>query len=80
MGMAKSARRPHILLMNSSVTTLERAFALARTGEYASVSQLKAQLKSEGYALNQLEGPSLMRQLRDLCTASRKPEEPVAQA
>jgi len=51
-------------------TTLERAFALARTGDYPGVPELRAQLGAEGYALRQLEGPSLIRQLRELCTAS----------
>jgi hypothetical protein len=53
-------------------TALERAFALARTGDYAGLPELKAQLKTEGHALHQLEGPTLMRQLRDLCAASKK--------
>lgn len=51
-------------------TTLERAFALARTGDYASIAEIRAQLKAEGYAAQQLEGPSLLRQLRELCVAS----------
>ena len=54
---------------------LERAFTLARSGEYAGVAEIRAQLKTEGYALHQLEGPSLMRQLRDLCIASRPPKD-----
>ena len=61
--------------MTSRPTALERAFALARTGEYPGVSELKTQLKAEGYATLQLEGPSLLRQLRTLCAASRKPSE-----
>ena len=56
-------------------TTLERAFTLARTGEYAGVSEIRAQLKAEGYAIQQMEGPSLMKQLRELCTASRAAKE-----
>ncbi|HEY4031962.1 MAG TPA: hypothetical protein VGM25_16570 [Caulobacteraceae bacterium] len=56
-------------------TALERAFALARTGEYPGLSELKTQLKAEGYATLQLEGPSLLRQLRTLCTESRKTSE-----
>lgn len=64
--------------MTSRLTTLERAFALARSGEYAGVAEIRAQLKTEGYALHQLEGPSLMRQLRDLCgTAKREKPEPT---
>ena len=56
-------------------TALERAFALARTGDYPGVSELKTQLKAEGYATLQLEGPTLLKQLRALCTASRKAGE-----
>lgn len=56
-------------------TTLERAFELARSGEYQGVAELRAQLKAEGHSLAQLEGRTLARQLRELCTASRKPAE-----
>jgi hypothetical protein len=58
--------------MTSRPTVLERAFALARTGNYPGLSELRAQLKAEGYSILQLEGPSLLRQLRELCTASSK--------
>ena len=58
--------------MNFTPTMLERAFALARTGDYSGVAEIRAQLKVEGYSLSQLEGRSLSRQLRDLCLASRK--------
>jgi hypothetical protein len=58
--------------MTSQPTTLERAFALASSGEYVGVADIRIQLKAEGYATHQLEGPMLLRQLRDLCTASRK--------
>jgi hypothetical protein len=51
-------------------TALERAFDLARTGKYASVTELRVQLKAEGYSGEQLTGPKLLRQLRDLCVAS----------
>jgi hypothetical protein len=56
--------------MTQRATTLERAFELARTGKYAGVSELRQQLKSEGYSPDQLTGPTLLRQLRDLCIAS----------
>jgi len=52
-------------------TTLERAFALARSGEYSGVAEIRDQLKTEGYATQQLEGPTLLRQLRDICVLSR---------
>jgi hypothetical protein len=53
-------------------TTLERAFALARTGDYEGVSKIREQLKAEGYDLLQLAGPTLARQLREVCIASLK--------
>jgi hypothetical protein len=62
--------------MTSRQTTLERAFTLARSGEYAGVSEIRTQLKAEGYAMQQLEGPSLMKQLRDLCLQARQGKAP----
>jgi hypothetical protein len=62
--------------MTPRATTLERAFELARSGKYAGVSELRQQLKAEGYAPDQLTGPALLRQLRDLCVASADPESP----
>ena len=67
-------------------TALERAFALADTGHFLSGSEIKLQLKSEGYSIAQITGPALLRQIRAICisaqnrkpslkaTASRKPE------
>ena len=54
-------------------TTLERAFELARSGEYATAREISDQLRSEGYwdATVQLDGPALRAQLKKLCTASR---------
>ena len=60
--------------MTLDPTQLERAFALARTGKYAGVTEIRAQLRAEGLGTNQLEGPSLLRQLRALCTTFRAPQ------
>lgn len=49
-------------------TALERAFELAKTGDYATVSDVTKQLKAEGFATTQITGPSLSKQLRELCT------------
>jgi hypothetical protein len=46
---------------------VERAFVLARSGEYANVGSIRDQLRREGYGGNHIEGPSLIRQLRRLC-------------
>ena len=47
-------------------TTIERAFELAKSGKYASVSDIRAAVVAEGYSSAQLTGPSLMRQIRTL--------------
>ena len=52
--------------MKDGITVLERAFELARSGSCRSVSDIKARLKAEGFALAQLTGPTLSRQLLGL--------------
>lgn len=56
-----------------SQTTLERAFALARSGSCASVSDIRLMLKKERFDQVEahLAGPSLTRQLRALCVEAR---------
>jgi hypothetical protein len=48
---------------------LERAFELARTGEFINVKMLEKALAKEGYARGdpQIHSPSVRRQLRLLC-------------
>lgn len=48
------------------LTTLERAFELAKSGKCGSVDDIRRALISEGFRVSQLEGPLLRRQLRDL--------------
>ena len=52
--------------MNPNVSSLERAFQLAKSGRYPDIWQIKLRLKSEGYAQDQVEGRSLLRQLREI--------------
>ncbi|MGH6955541.1 MAG: hypothetical protein ACREEW_02620 [Caulobacteraceae bacterium] len=52
------------------MTTLERAFELARSGQCGSVTDVRRMLAAEGYTMAQLDGPALLRQLRELCAAS----------
>jgi hypothetical protein len=67
------ARRDRAYIKRMSrPTTLERAFALAHSGRYLSVSEIRSQLRSEGYDISQLSGPSLQKQLRELCAGARK--------
>lgn len=53
--------------------TIERAYELARSGAYANVSDIRAQLKREFHESvdSHLGSPMLGRQLRLLCVESR---------
>lgn len=54
-------------------TTLERAFELARTGDYTGIGGIRDVLQVEGYARSQMDGSlSLQMQLRKLCAEARK--------
>ena len=55
--------------MNIPPSTLERAFELARSGDYANASEIRSQLKRERHDQVEahLQGPSISRQLRLLC-------------
>jgi hypothetical protein len=50
--------------MQNYATPLERAFELARSGRYANVSEIKAQLDKERIDTNQISGGMLLRQIR----------------
>ena len=65
--------------MNSRLTTLERAFELARSGACARTGDVSAALIKEGYSdvRSQLYGRSLMQQLTKLCRESSRPNEEV---
>ncbi len=52
--------------MDIGKTTLERAFELARSGRFGTVSELKLAVVAEGYDRKQLEGQALSRQLAAL--------------
>lgn len=57
--------------MAARPSTLERGFELANTGEYASISAIRKQLKNEGYFTTQLFGRGLATQLRKICLAAK---------
>jgi hypothetical protein len=52
--------------MDPNVTPLERAFQLAKTGQFLDVAGIKLRLKQEGYAQDQIQGRSLYRQLQGI--------------
>lgn len=59
--------------MTYPLSTLERAFELARSGECASTTEIRARLKRERFESvdAHLQGPSISRQLRQLCEQAR---------
>jgi hypothetical protein len=59
--------------MTHRPTTLERAYELARTGDFNQPSEIQSRLKEEGYidAEAQMIGPILRRDLRFLCQTAR---------
>ena len=59
--------------------TIERAYQLARSGEFKTVAEIRTKLNQEGYldVAGQIYGPTLASALRRLCLESTPPE-PVA--
>jgi hypothetical protein len=45
---------------------------LAKSGQVSSITLLRAQIKDEGYAINQIDGVALGRQLRSLIAKSNE--------
>jgi hypothetical protein len=67
--------------MDYRVTTLERAFEMARSGHFSSVAEIKKQLKVEGFSVAQVTGRALTKQLKDLIRAAQEqntPEQPAS--
>jgi hypothetical protein len=58
--------------MDHGIRTLERAFQLARSGDCASVSDIKKRLIAEGFSAEQITGRFLSRQLKALILAAQE--------
>ena len=58
--------------MSFRPTPIERAFQLAKSGEYEGLQDVLRQLKVEGLSVSQIEGRAIRTQLRDLCVAARQ--------
>jgi hypothetical protein len=56
--------------MGNIATPLERAFELARSGNYRNIEDIKSRLKKEGFQTDQVSGGSLLRQMRAMIKAS----------
>lgn len=56
------------------LNTVERAFILARSGDCVSVNDIRQRLRAERFDQvdAHLAGPSLSRQLRNLCEEARR--------
>jgi hypothetical protein len=77
--MARATRNsklscPGLLLlgMDQNKTALERAFELARSGDYPSVEHIRRKIRGEGYLQDQLTGSALRRQLKELIAAATR--------
>jgi hypothetical protein len=52
--------------MDENTSVLERAFQLAESGEYPTVTDIKRRLTDEGYSIAQVTGGQLSKQLMAL--------------
>jgi hypothetical protein len=58
--------------MDDRPTVIERAFALAASGQVNDLDEIKTALRAEGFALaGQLYGPTITRQLAKLIAAAK---------
>jgi hypothetical protein len=64
-------------MMDPNVTTLERAFELARSGACTKTDDLRKRLTAEGYDANQLSSWTLVKQLRSAMKNAANGTHPV---
>lgn len=61
-------------LMIECPSFIERAFALAESGQCGSLASVREQLKAEGYSeAGHLSGPSIRSQLKKIIAANKSP-------
>jgi hypothetical protein len=58
--------------VDHKITAIERAFQIARSGHASSVAEIKEALRKEGYALEQISGPVLSKQLIAIIAVARE--------
>jgi hypothetical protein len=61
--------------MDSNVSAIERAFALAASGRFHKVSDIRLQLHREGYNHELVQGPLLSKQLAEVMQQAHHPPE-----
>jgi hypothetical protein len=52
---------------------IARAFELATSGKFSSMTDIKSRLKSEGYSVATMDGRSLLKQIRAIIKNSKDP-------
>jgi hypothetical protein len=62
--------------MQTRVPITERAFQIARSGTVSTVSEIKIVLRQEGYSVDLLQGPTLLKQLLAVIRAERQRGKP----
>ncbi|KKC34595.1 hypothetical protein WH91_01715 [Devosia psychrophila] len=60
--------------MENNITPLERAFELAKSGQFTNVADIKRHLGQEGLSSEQVTGRTLMNQLRELIRTAAEPK------
>ena len=65
--------------MANQRTTLERAFELARSGQYSGIGEIRLKLKGERFldVDQQLFGKALQQQLKRICEEARRTQSSV---
>ena len=61
--------------MHQRMTSMERAFDLARSGRFTSLNEVMTSLNREGYSADQIQGPFQKRQLTDLIKTARRADK-----
>ena len=57
--------------MDQNTTAVERAFQLAKSGEFVTAELIRRQLRAEGYSDSQITGRALVQQLHASIRAAR---------
>jgi len=69
---------PHVKLAHEQLSIVERALELARSGYFANATDIRKQLKQEGYIQSlvdeHLRGLGIKRKIKSLCKERRRGE------
>jgi hypothetical protein len=60
--------------MHQDNTPLVRAFQLAQSGRFSTIEDVLNALKGEGFAIAQVNGPSLRKQLKSIIDNAKAPK------